>query len=133
MICPPEATASRAFCPLSCDETLLMEPAELQNSRMKVGVLSLLFLSLSGLLAWQTPEKIAMVGALMRIGIVLGAFWLAIPTMLRYPKILKRLPWYVLTGGLAMVVFFKYIFVLIPAFIALAVLSMFAGKKRPEK
>lgn len=103
-----------------------MEPAELQNSRMKVGVLSLLFLSLSGLLAWQTPEKIAMVGALMRIGIVLGAFWLAIPTMLRYPKILKRLPWYVLTGGLAMVVFFKYIFVLIPAFIALAVLSMFS-------
>jgi len=111
-----------------------MEPAELQDSRLKVGVLSLTFLILAGLLAWQTPEKTAVFGALMRVGIVLGAFWLAIPTMLRYPKILKRLPWYVLTGGLAMVVFFKYIFILIPAFIALAILSMFAGKKkRPDQ
>lgn len=109
-----------------------MEPAELQSRRTAIGVLALVLLSLSGVVFWVAPEKTGTMGALLRVGVLLSAFWLAIPQLMAKPRLLKYLPWYLLGGLILGVVFIKYIFILIPAFLALAVLTMFAGKKRPD-
>ncbi|MCA8985144.1 MAG: hypothetical protein R3C12_22590 [Planctomycetaceae bacterium] len=107
-----------------------MEPEELQSNRGKIGAIAIACLLIAIGVYSQAPEKTALVGALVRVGLLLGAFWLAVPVFLRHPRILRRLPWYLLAGMVGIVVYFKYLFVLIPVFIALAILSMFAGPRR---
>ncbi|MCA8988124.1 MAG: hypothetical protein KDA78_10805 [Planctomycetaceae bacterium] len=106
-----------------------MDTSELTAKRGIIGFLSLLCFTAFGLMLLYDSSKIAVLGAFMRVGIMLGAFWLAIPLLVRYPRMLKYLPWYVLGGALLIVVFIKQIWMLIPLFIALALLSMFAGPR----
>ncbi|MBL4883222.1 MAG: hypothetical protein JKY95_01635 [Planctomycetaceae bacterium] len=109
-----------------------MEPSELQSKRWQVGIIAIL-LMLAAVVTWQlNPENQAAYGALLRVGTLLGAFWLAIPVLVRHPKILKRLPWYMIAGLVFFVAFAKRFWMLIPFLALLAFLSMFAGK-RPGK
>ncbi len=106
-----------------------MEPSELQSKRRYIGLLAILFLIVSGGVWWFDPERQAVYGAMLRVGTMLGAFWLAIPVMVRHPKILKRLPWYLLGGIVLFAAFARYLWMMIPLLILLGILSMFAGKR----
>ncbi|WP_339747710.1 hypothetical protein [uncultured Rubinisphaera sp.] len=109
-----------------------MEPQELQSKRWIVGLLSLSFLTAFVVLWLMDDSKQAVLGAMIRVGTMLGAFWLAIPVMVRHPKILKRLPWYLLLAMVMLIAFIKQFVLIIPLFIALALLTMFAGRKPPQ-
>jgi len=106
-----------------------MEPDELQSKRWQVGSIAILLLILSAVISQVNPEKKLIYSALLRVGILLGALWLAIPVIIRHPKILKRLPWYIIGAGVLFAVFAKQLWMLIPLFILLAILSMFAGTR----
>ena len=106
-----------------------MEPKDLQSKRGWIGLLSLVCLIGFGLLMVMNPEKQAIAGSMMRIGIMLGAFWLAIPVLVSHPRLLKRLPWYVLGIGFLLLMFIKQFWMLIPLLIVLALLSMFGGSR----
>lgn len=95
-------------------------------------MLSLSFLTAFVVLWLMDDSKQAVLGAMIRVGTMLGAFWLAIPVMVRHPKILKRLPWYLLLAMVMLIAFIKQFVLIIPLFIALALLTMFAGRKPPQ-
>ncbi len=109
-----------------------MEPNELQSKRVHLGVLTILFFIASLGVWWFDPGRQLIYGALLRVGTMLGAFWLAIPVMVRHPKILKRLPWYLIGGMIFLVAFIKYLWMMIPLLILMGILSMFAGKHPPD-
>jgi hypothetical protein len=106
-----------------------MEAEELRVNRWKVGLLALGLLIGAVVAYLIVPDRQGLVGALLRVGVLLGTFWLAIPQLIQHPRLLKFLPWYLLLGVVLVVVFIRYLFVMIPLFIALAILSMFSGKR----
>ncbi len=110
-----------------------MEPAELRARRGLIGVLAICSLCLAGLTFWQMPDRTGAVGAFTRVGVLLFAFWLAVPLLLQHPKIIRFFPWYILVGLVLLVVMIRYVLYLIPAFLVLALLSMFSIKKRDPK
>lgn len=110
-----------------------MEPGELQSKRWQVGAVTIVLLLASAGVWLVEPEKILVYGALLRVGTLLGVFWFAIPVMVRHPKILKRMPWYMLGGMILFVAFAKRFWMLIPLLILLAILSMFAGKRTGKR
>lgn len=109
-----------------------MEPQELQENRWKVGLVSLLCLATSLGIYLVEPERTAVLAAFLRVGTLLGAFWFAIPLLIRKPRFLRWLPWYLLLGLLVVIVFFRYVMFLLPAYIALALFTMFAQNKRAK-
>ncbi len=109
-----------------------MDPQELQAKRWQVGAIALLLLTGCAVLAYVDSSRQAVIAVMLRIGIVMGCLWLAIPTMVRHPRILRRLPWYVLLTGILLVAFIKNFLFIIPLFIALAILVMFTGRKPPQ-
>ncbi len=109
-----------------------MEPQELQENRWKIGLVSLLCLATSLGIYLVEPERTAVLAAFLRVGTLLGAFWFAIPLLIRKPRFLRWFPWYLLLGLLVLIVFFRYLVFLLPAYIALALFAMFSQAKRPK-
>ncbi len=69
--------------------------AELIQKRRWVGVLSLLS-AFGGLVAWQLEGSTsAIAGPCVRIGVVLGALWLALPTKTRPAAWARIRPWHI--------------------------------------
>ncbi len=110
-----------------------MEPNELQSRRVHLGVLTLLFFLASLVVWWFEPGRQLIYGALLRVGTMLGAFWLAIPVMVRHPEILRRLPWYLIGGIIFVFAFIKYLWMMIPLLVLIGIMSMFAGKRPYDK
>ncbi len=110
-----------------------MEPNELQAKRVPLGALTLFFLFASLCVWWADPGRQLIYGALLRVGTMLGAFWLAIPVLVQHPKILRRLPWYLIGGIIFIAAFIKYLWMMIPLLILIGILSMFAGKHPPDR
>ena len=68
-----------------------MEVEELRANRWKVGLLSIGLLIGAVITFLTVPERPGLTGALGRVGVLLGAFWLAVPQLLKSPRLLKYL------------------------------------------
>ncbi len=64
--------------------------------RPTVGLVALLLLGTAGTLFLLRPEQQMWIGACLRIGLVMAALWLALPT-------LQRFPWYFVLGAVLVV------------------------------
>ncbi len=60
--------------------------------RPTVGLVALLLLGTAGTLLLLRPEEQMWIGACLRVGTVMAALWLALPT-------LERFPWYFVLGA----------------------------------
>ena len=112
----------------------MISEEELRSKRIYVGVLAVLFLAAGlGLMVFQ-PDKDGMQGALMRVALLLGAFWLAMPTKSRPAAWSKVSP---LTVGIAIVsaMLLPRLRYLIPVIIAVLSIGWFVRprQKKEEK
>lgn len=97
---------------------------ELRGKRIYVGLLALGCLTGGVVTLVVSPGNEGLQGALIRVGLVMGAFWLAMPTASR-PAAWKRLPssnWAI--GGMVITAIFirqlKYMFPVLAVFAGIA-------------
>ena len=69
----------------------MVNEEELRGKRVYVGLLSIGCLVGAVVTMILRPDDTGLLGALVRVGLLLGAFWLAMPTATR-PAAWKRLP-----------------------------------------
>lgn len=114
-----------------------MDSQELLAKRNTVGLLSLgCFLS-AGLIVWLIPHRTAAMASCIRLGLFMGAFWLAIPLIARQTFLIKWFPWYGFMGMLIVLSVARHplqaILFVLPVFFVLGMLSMFSSKKRSRQ
>ncbi len=97
---------------------------ELRSKRIYVGLLAIGFLIGAIAALVMAPDNEGLQGALMRVGLLLGAFWLAMPTKTRPSawKILPRSNWAIfgMIVSALLVSRLKYMFPLLAFFASVA-------------
>ena len=108
---------------------IMVSDDELRKKRVYVGLFSLICLIGAGVLSFF-PGNEGLQGALLRVGILLFAFWLALPTNKR-PAAWKGLSsnW-VLVGGVVMAAAIPRLRAMFPVLAVFAAIAWFA---RPRK
>ena len=106
------------------------QPAPFVN-RTLVGILALVCCVAGAVMALAVPDQDAMAAAFVRVGLLLGAFWLALPTKSRPAAWANVSPWLVVAVvvGLLLV---RQMRVFIPLLLVVAVLALIL-RPRPKK
>lgn len=102
-------------------------------NRTSLGFLALLLLAIGGITVWNGPadaNATGFAGGCIRVGIVLGALWLALPQLLQF---LAKTPKWLLVAGLIGVVVCAVKPLLLVAVIPLLGLLWFLGPKLRAK
>lgn len=104
---------------------------ELRSKRIYVGLLAIGFLIGAAVTFFAAADNEGLQGALMRVGLLLGAFWLAMPTKTR-PSAWKILPTsnWAIFGMIISAVFISRLKVMFPVLAIFAGIAWFA---RPRK
>lgn len=76
-----------------------MPQQTLAINRTLVGVISLVLLATAAIFSWMGTQEL-WAGACLKVGLVMGAFWLALPSLTRHPD-LGRISLATLLGALA--------------------------------
>lgn len=101
---------------------------QLRRKRVWVGLLSAGFLLAAVVAAFQ-PGREALHAVLLRVGLLLGAFWLALPSKDRPAAWAKFSPW-TIAGIVALAVFLPRLKFVLPVLIAFAGIAWLV---RPRK
>jgi hypothetical protein len=107
----------------------MISEEELRSKRVYVGILAIGFL-IAGLVVFAAhPDREGVQGALLRVGVLLGAFWLALPTKTRPAAWSKVSP---LTIGIAVAVaaFLPRLRYVLPLVAAVAAIAWYTRPRR---
>jgi hypothetical protein len=106
------------------------QPAPFVN-RTLVGVLAVICCAGAIAVALAAPEQEALGAACLRVGLLLGAFWLALPTSSR-PAAWANVSPYVVVAIVVALLFVRQMRVFIPLLLVVGVLAFFL-RPRPKK
>ena len=112
-----------------------MAGGKITINRTLVGIIALLCLGSSIALLITQPEEELWSGGFMRVGLLMGAFWLALPTGSRAAAWEGVSPATLVGGLLALFAIVRFPKAMIPLLIMVAVMGFFLrprGKKRPR-
>ena len=105
---------------------------ELRQTRKYVGFFSIVCLIGAGVVAFFSPDSVGLQGALLRVAILLFAFWLAMPTKER------RAAWkifssnWVLVGSAVIAAFIPRLRAMFPVLAVFAGIAWFAMPRKPK-
>jgi hypothetical protein len=105
-------------------------PAPFVN-RTHVGILGVVCCAAAIVIALTAPEQEALRAACLRVGLLLGAFWLALPTKSRPAAWANVSPWAVVVIVVALL-FVRQMKVFIPLLLVVGLLAFFL-RPRPKK
>jgi hypothetical protein len=100
-------------------------------NRTLVGILAIVCCAAAIVIALTAPEQEALGAACLRVGLVLGAFWLALPTRSR-PAAWANVSPYVVVAIVVALLFVRQMRVFIPLLLVVGVLAFFL-RPRPKK